>query len=168
MNYTVQEPLPNFEVDRKCVTLTLLRGGDLSNSVTIHYTTMEDTARPGEHYVAVNGSIQFERHEQAHNLTVPILSSEDPSDVSFMVTLTNNEANGDALPRIAEPSETSVVIVNTPLTGVLFPDLPRVVSLLPNGTYATGTPLFYNAPVVCVDVRTHNIKCSVLKISWGK
>ena len=173
INYTVQEPLSNFDVDRRCVILTLLRGGDLSLSVTISYMTIEDSARPGEHYVPVEGTIRFEPNEHAHNLTVPILSSEDSSDVSFRVTLQTNETarptNGDRpLPRVAEPSEARVVVVNTPLTGVLFPDVPRVVSLLPNGSYATDTPLYYNAPIICVDVRTYTFWVPCPEICLGR
>ena len=154
-NYTVQEPLSNFEVDRRCVSLTLLRSGDLAHSFTISYTTVAGSARPGEHYVPVNGTIQFDPDEDMHTLSVPILANEDSSEVSFRVRLLTDVVvePTDSLPRAAEPSEASVVIMNTPITGVLFPDEPIVVSLLANGSYATGPSLLYNAPVVCVDVR---------------
>ena len=155
----MQEPVSNFEVDRKCAMLTLLRGGDPSLTISISYTTVGNSARPDEHYVPVNGTIRFDPDQNTSTLTVPLLANEDSSEVGFSVRLLPDEAaqSTDLLPRVAEPSEASVVILNTPVTGVLFPDNPVLVSLLTNGSYATGSTLFYNAPVVCVDVSNFNI-----------
>ena len=122
----------------------------MSHIFTISYTTVAGSATPGGHYVPVNGTVQFEPAEEARNITVPILANEDSIDVSFRVQLLTNITSNLRLP--TAENEATVVIVNTPLTGVLFPDRPVVQSLLPNGSYATGTTLYYNAPVVCVDV----------------
>lgn len=154
-NYTVQEPLSNFDVDKRYAVLTVLRGGDLSNPFSTSYTTVEDSAQPGVHYTSVNGTISFDADEDIRNLTVPILASRDMLEVSFRVQLLNDvpvQSTNSLLQQDVEPTEANVVIVNTPVTGVLFPDNPVVVSLLPNGSYATGTTLFYNAPVICIDV----------------
>lgn len=159
-NYTVQEPISNFEVDRRCAILTLQRGGDISKSLTVSYTTLQDSARPGEHYVPVNGTVHFQPAELTRNLTVPILASEDSHEVSFEVKLlTNATVFDDHFPlsmteeeEEEEQTKASVIILNTPLIGVLFPDKPVVVSLLPDGSYSTDTSLYYNSPLVCVDV----------------
>ena len=164
-NYTVQEPLSNFPVDRRCAELTLLRGGDTSLSLVISYTTLAGSARPGEHYVPVNGTVHFEPREETRNITVPILASEDSREVSFMVRLvgTNLTTPTENDLQIPPPSviateeeerrsEGTVVILNTPLTGVLFPDKPVVMSLLPEGLYPDEVSLYFNAPLVCVDV----------------
>ena len=155
-SYTVQEPLSNFEVDRRCALLTLNRSGDTSGPSSVAYTTLGGSARPGEHFVGVSGTVLFEPGEETRNITVPILASEDSRQVSFSVRLLGNVTTPPgAAPRpatTAEQEEASVVILNTPVAGVLFPDRPVVLSLLPDGTYATGHALYYNAPVVCVDV----------------
>lgn len=159
-NYTVQEPLSNFDVDERYAVLTLLRGGDLSNPFAASYRTLKDSAQPGVHYTPVNGTIHFDANEDIGTLTVPILASSDYLEVSFRVQLLTDVPvrSTNSLPRQAEePSEADVVILNTPVTGVLFPDNPVVVSLLPNGSYATGTTLFYNAPITCIDVSTFDL-----------
>ena len=155
-SYTVQEPISNFDVDQRYALLTLQRGGDTSGPATATYTTLADSAHPGEHYLPVNGTVLFEAGQETRNITIPILASKDSRQVSFTVRLLGNVTtptnSAPLLAVVMEQNEASVVILNTPLTGVLFPDRPAVLSLLPNGTYGTGSSLYYNAPVVCVDV----------------
>ena len=161
-NYTFQEPLSNFEVDKLWATLTLLRGGDNSCSFTVSYTTVEGSARPGQNYVSVNGTVRFESGEDTKNITIALLASEASSEVRFSVVLSAHvtappaaaaaTSTSDCQLVTSEPDETTVVIANTPRTGVLFPDRPVVVSLLPDGSYATGSPLYYNTPAICIDV----------------
>ena len=145
-------------MDERHAVLTLLRGGDLSNPFTASYTTVNDSAQPGIHYRPVNGTVHFNANVDVQTLNVPILASSDHWEVSFRVQLLTDMPvrSTNSLPRQAEePREADVVILNTPVTGVLFPDNPIVVSLLPNGSYATGTTLFYNAPVICIDVSSY-------------
>ena len=171
-SYTVQEPLSNFEVDRRCALLTLQRGGDTSSPSTAAYTTLGGSALPGEHYVPVNGTVRFEPGEEVMNITVPILASEDSRQVSFTVRLLENMtmASDGSAPLLAvtgEQNEARVVILNTLLTGVLFPDRPVVLSLLPDGTYATGSSHYYNAPVVCIDVSVSFSVIYKCMCKWG-
>lgn len=151
--YTVQEPLSNFEIDRRCVVLTIRRSGDTSVTSTVAYTTLGDSAVPSVHYVPVNGTIQFEPGEETRNITVPVLASDDSNSINFTVRLKATPPGSTHRPAaIGKRNEANVDIINTPVVGVLFPDLPTVVSLLPDGTFATGDSLYYNAPIVCIDV----------------
>lgn len=155
-SYTVQEPLSNFEVDQRYAILSLRRSGDTSGLSTVAYITLADSALPGEHYVPVNGTVQFEPGDETRNITIPLLASEDSHQVSFTVRLLGNATThpSSAPPPavVLEQDEANVVVLNTPVAGVLFPDRPVVLSLLPNGSFATGSTLYYNAPLICIDV----------------
>ena len=155
-SYTVQEPISNFEVDQRYAILSLRRSGDTSGPSAVAYITLGGSAEPEEHFIPINGTSLFEPGDKTKNITIPILASEDSLEVSFTVRLLSNVAtspgSAPAPALVSERDEAIVVILNTPVAGVLFPDRPVVVSLLPNGSFATESSLYFNAPVVCIDV----------------
>ena len=149
-NHSIQEPLSNFDVDRRCANLTVVRGGDLSTNFTLSYVTKAGSATPNRDYIAVNGTAHFDAEQDSLLINVPILANEEHVHLQWVNFTVHLMAQPPV--RVIEPQKVVISIFNTPVTGVLFPAQPVLASLAGNGTYLTGERLFYDAPVVCVDV----------------
>jgi polyhydroxybutyrate depolymerase len=54
--------------------ITIIRGGDTSQSITVEYITEDGTAIGGDDYEPVAGKLSFESGEEAKQLEVPILN----------------------------------------------------------------------------------------------
>ncbi|MDC0267966.1 hypothetical protein OAK97_01530, partial [bacterium] len=54
--------------------ITIVRGGDTSQSITVEYITEDGTAIGGDDYEPVAGKLSFESGEEAKQLEVPILN----------------------------------------------------------------------------------------------
>lgn len=70
--------------------ITVTRRGDLAPMVSVYYSTADGTARAGEDYRAVSGTVTFAKKQTLQYFSVPIVN--DPTaepDESFMVHLTD-------------------------------------------------------------------------------
>lgn len=54
-------------------TISVVRAGDASNEVSVHYATADSTARAGEDYAAVSGTLTFGPGETTKTFDVPII-----------------------------------------------------------------------------------------------
>jgi predicted esterase len=73
------------------VTVTVLRGNDWAlGPITVDYATSDLTARAGQDYQAVSGTLQFQENETVKSLTIPLLRARPTGGTkSFLVTLSN-------------------------------------------------------------------------------
>ena len=56
------------------VTVTVLRGNDWAlGPITVDYATSDLTAKAGQDYQAVSGTLEFQENETVKSLTIPIL-----------------------------------------------------------------------------------------------
>lgn len=119
------------EVDR-VKEITITRIGNLSQSASVNYTTMNVSAIAGADYTPISGTLTFTMGESQKYITVPILNDNlNEGDESFLVSLSNPDSTV-----IAGPSTTRVTIVNderglwSPV--INLPIVPIHMSLLPD------------------------------------
>jgi poly(3-hydroxybutyrate) depolymerase len=73
------------------VTVTILRGNDGAfGKVAVDYATVDSTAKAGQDYQAVSGTVEFTENETIKSLTIPILTNASAVDTKrFRLTLRN-------------------------------------------------------------------------------
>ena len=73
------------------VTVAVLRGNDMAwGPITVDYTTSNLTARAGQDYEAVSGTLPFMENETIKTIPIPILRNGSvTNNTSFRVTLSN-------------------------------------------------------------------------------
>ena len=96
------------------ITVTVLRGNDVAlGPITVDYATSNLTAKAGQDYQAVSGTLAFEENETVKTITIPILRNGlVTNDTSFRVTL-SNPTGGATL----GTASTTVNILNAPELG---------------------------------------------------
>lgn len=108
------------------ITIAVLRDAPLDRTVTVRYATRNGTARAGEDYVAVSGTLTFGPGEPRQTFRVRILD-DDRSEGAETVTLVLSAPSAGAL-------------LGTPATAVLTieaNDVPRVQ--FSTGAFSVGT-----------------------------
>ena len=151
-HYSIVEPLSNFPLDHITLTLHLTRSGDTSLTSTVFYSTVNGTALAGVDFVAAEGQAVFLPGETSTQLVVQVLANiARQNDSIFLVELT---ANSSSAPTSVsqEAGQAQVEVRNLNVTGVYFPGLPVVASLLEDGSYQWGDLLYPNTPLACVTV----------------
>lgn len=113
--------------------ITVTRLGDMSNTASVSYTTMNVTATAGADYTATSGTLTFAAGESSKVITVPIRDdSLNEGDESFLISLGNPT---DTV--IAGPATARVNIADeerglwSPV--ITLPIVPIHMSLMPNG-----------------------------------
>lgn len=143
------EPLSNFPPDHTSLTLHLTRSGDTSHTSIVHYSTVEDTALAGVDFVMNASHLTFPPGENTSQVMVQVLANHArDADSTFLVVLRASDPNTTIS---HEGGQARVVVHNQPVTGVYFPDLPVVVSLLEDGGYQSGN-MDPNLPLACITV----------------
>jgi polyhydroxybutyrate depolymerase len=96
------------------IIVTVLRGNGLAlGPISADYATGDLTAKAGQDYQAVSGTLAFEQNETVKTITIPILRNGlVKNNTSFRVIL-SNPTGGAALGR----TSTSVIIMNAPELG---------------------------------------------------
>jgi len=92
-------------------TITVTRRGDLSQSATAHYSTIDGSAKAGVDYVAVDGDIVFDPGEASKTITITLLPGMHPpfqTTESFLLTLSDPGAQTG----LDRPFRTKIVIHN--------------------------------------------------------
>ena len=151
-HYSIVEPLSNFPLDRTTLTLHLTRSGDTSQTSTVFYSTVNGTALAGVDFVTAEGQAVFLPGENSTQLVVQILANlARQNDSTFLVELT---ANSSSAPTSVsqEAGQAQVEVRNLNVSGVYFPGLPVVVSLLADSGYQWGDLLDPTTPLACVTV----------------
>ena len=153
----VQEPVFNNTLDWTSITLTLLRTGDLSNSSSVEYTTVDGSARAGRDYVSAHGGgvVTFGRGQNSTELDIHILANHQLDvDTTFSVQLSlplSSSTNDPTI--IGGKSNVTVVIDNRELLGVYFPALPRLCNVIEDGgLICTPGAMYFDLPLLCVTV----------------
>ncbi len=105
--------------DAGSVTLTVTRLGALGGNDSIKYTTVNGTALAGQHFTAVNGTLEFAPGASTATITVPILKSAVASkDRAFTVVLSNPA--GDPVPTVGAAEATvTITYAGIPSTGIV-------------------------------------------------
>ncbi|MDM3863115.1 MAG: Calx-beta domain-containing protein, partial [Aphanizomenon gracile PMC644.10] len=84
----------------KNATFTVTRKGTTTDTITVNYSTADNTATAGNDYTATSGTLTFDTNETTKTITVPIIGDTTfESDETFLVYLTNpsNATITDAL-----------------------------------------------------------------------
>lgn len=102
-------PSPRLEVDAGSaslgetngwVSVKLVRPGDTSAPLTVHWATADGTARAGVDFVAASGTVTFNPGERQQTLALQLLDNAEP-DEDRELRLRLTEAGGSALPDVA-------------------------------------------------------------------
>ena len=113
---------------------------------------MNGTALAGVDFVAAEGQAVFLPGENSTQLVIQVLANHArQNDSTFLVELT---ANSSSAPTSVsqEAGQAQVEVHNLYVTGVYFPGLPVVASLLEDSSYQWGDLLDPNTPLACVTV----------------
>ena len=102
-------PVYTFSEDASNAVVTVLRTGGANGTVSVQFTTANDTAQAGVQYQAVSGTLVFTNGEVEQTITIPLLDNpaSNPT-LAFTVTLT--QATGGAA--LGTPSVARVNILN--------------------------------------------------------
>ncbi len=76
-----------FGTNAGTATLVVTRQGDLSQSLTVNYNTMDGTAKQGVNYVAAAGSLTFAPGQSSANLPIQLIQVVYPPDTVTPPTL---------------------------------------------------------------------------------
>ena len=151
-HYSIAEPLSNFPLDRTTLTLYLARTGDMSRTSIVFYYTVDGTAQAGIDFVAAEGQAVFLPGENSTQLVVQLLANHArENDSTFLVELMTNSSSAPTSVS-QEGGQAQVEVRNMHVSGVYFPALPVVASLLEDGSYRWGDLLDPNTPLLCVTV----------------
>jgi polyhydroxybutyrate depolymerase len=103
-------PATSVNEDAGEAVIKVARGDDGTNGVSVDYATTDVTAKAGQDYSAVTGTIAFDPGEVLKSIRVPILNDALPEPAkAFRVTLSNPTGGGV----LASPSATTVTITDT-------------------------------------------------------
>lgn len=102
VNIVDNDPGVGFELsshsvweNASAVTVAVLRGNDIAlGPITVDYTTSDLTAKAGQDYQAVSGTVAFGENETVKSITIPILRNGLVRSATFSVTL--NKLIGEA------------------------------------------------------------------------
>lgn len=155
--YHVEEPLSNYPVDQKWVTLTVNRSGDIGLPVAVVLSTKPGTARKGVDYTALNTVLQFPAGVNRVNITVHVLANHNRrQDSTFTAFLSVNTTTSSEV-QLGDRREANITIRQRVLKGVYFPALPLVASqqypYSSTSNLTFGTLLFHDNPLLCIIVR---------------
>lgn len=76
--------------DQGVAYLTVIRGNDSDQAIRVDYVTQNITAKAGEDYEHVSGTLSFERNQRQQTIVVPLLNDAiKEATESFRVGLTN-------------------------------------------------------------------------------
>ena len=167
------------------VTLTVeaLRVGDPAQTITVDYVTSDGSAKAGQNYERTSGRLTFASGETRKTITVPIIDNNVvDGTTSFRVSLANPraEGEGDAPPKLGEPSVATVTITDNDATtfqfsspsytvenssgsAVLTVNLSRVSN--PNGTFSVD---YSTANMSAVAGRDYSAQSGRLTFSAGE
>jgi uncharacterized delta-60 repeat protein len=87
------------------ITFNLRRAGNVETPLAVNFSTEDDTAKAGVHYVAKSGSLNFAPGEHTKEITIPLIDDRafGPSEVVFKL---NVQPAGDA---VVDPDRTPAV-----------------------------------------------------------
>ena len=152
--YTMEvEPLSNYSVDAKNVTLTLNRTGDPTQLLIVEFWTgsgeNDNAGVANIDYQNTSGAVEFPPGVMFAKLHVALLSNHQrQQDFSFVVHI--RKPSQATLPLIGAASVARVEVINRNL-GPFFPDRPRVVSA--RYPHTLKDELSAYSPLLCVTVR---------------
>ncbi len=106
------------------LTVTVVRSGGSTGSLTVDYATTDGTAIAGQDYTAASGTLTFNGGETSKTIQIPIAddSTTEP-DETFTVTL----RNPSTLESLGSPSTMTVTIQDRTTTPLLTISSPSVV-----------------------------------------
>ncbi|MBK7997668.1 MAG: putative Ig domain-containing protein [Verrucomicrobia bacterium] len=74
----------------KNLVLTVTRSGPLKGTITVQYTTADDSATAGSDYTTKTGTLSFGSNAKAKTISIPIINdTADEEDEEFTVTLSS-------------------------------------------------------------------------------
>lgn len=82
-----------FPTNGQSAILTVVRQGNLSQPLTVHFTTMDGTAKQGVDYVATAGTITFGAWQNTASISIPLIqpvyppNTQTPTSLAFTVLL---------------------------------------------------------------------------------
>lgn len=87
--FLFDNPSYSLREDEEVATITVLRGGDLSEGATVHYHTRDGSAIEGADYGAVSGTLAFAPGESQLSFGVPVIDDgllEGPETVTLTLS----------------------------------------------------------------------------------
>ena len=113
------------------VTLTVTRASGSVGTVTVRFASRDATARAGQDYAAVSGTLTFAAGETTKTIAVPILA-ERPDELTETFTVSLSDVTGSG--SLGSPSTITVTIRDvdvTPCETFLTDNVPVGTTVLP-------------------------------------
>lgn len=76
-----------FPTNGRTAVLSVVRQGDLSQPLTVHFTTMDGTAKQGVDYVATTGVASFGAWQNSATISIPLIQAVYPPDTPTPTSL---------------------------------------------------------------------------------
>ena len=130
------------------LTVTVLRTGGSSGSLTVDYATTDGAAIAGQDYTAASGTLTFNAGETSKTIQIPIAddSTTETTDEAFTVTLRNTPN----LENLGAPSILTINIQDRTTVPFLTVSNPSVVE----GNTGTTTELLFTVNLSAATGRT--------------
>ena len=125
---TMQFNASNYAVNEGGVsaTITVMRAGDTSSSVSVDFATSEGSATQNQDYVVTSGTLNFAANETSKTFNVLIVD-DAVVDANEIINLTLSSATGGAL---GSPSAATITITDNDSAGSTSPNPKRFFASL--------------------------------------
>ena len=156
LSQTIREPLSNYPVDTKTISVRVNIEGDSLINTSVCYRTLNGTAKARTNYVPLGGKLNFRPAVgNSLDISVTILADHSVSRNTWFYLALYRCSHDDHVIIAPHHNVTRVVIKNTVVGRAFFPSLPIVTSshMIQNGSIATVNEILsYDNPIVCLTV----------------
>ncbi|HEX7333081.1 MAG TPA: SBBP repeat-containing protein [Pyrinomonadaceae bacterium] len=122
--------------DLGVLTLTVLRKGGSTGSLSVDYATIDGTATAGQDYTATSGTLTFNGGETSQTIQIPILNDDVTESFETFTVVLRNGANLEA---VGAPH----TLVVTVLDNSTVPSILRVVPAVIEGNTGSTTEALF-------------------------
>jgi hypothetical protein len=149
--------LPVIE-DVGFATITVLRKGGSTGTVSVDFATADDTAIAGQDYTATSGTLTFSNGETSKAIQVPI-TNDAPTEPEEVFTISLR--NASSIEAISPPVTVFVIIQDRTTVPFVFLDNPLVAE----GNAGTTTEVTFTATLTSQTGRTITVNFATEDIS---
>ena len=120
----------------------------------VSYITVDSRSTASVDYIPAYGHVVFAPGQSDAEISIELLANhhkDTSSSFSVVLSLNASLLHGREA-QLGAQMRALVIVVNEPVQGVYFPELPLVAALFPNGSLDTGVSLPSDLPLLCITV----------------
>lgn len=142
-----------FEVNEGdgSVTVSVLRTGNLQETVTVDFETFEETAKAGSDYTETSGTLEFAPGETSQEIVIPILEDE-AVEAAETISLTVDNVGGNGTLGAPRTAEITITDNETPADAVILEESDGNTQVTEAGASDSYSVVLSRQPSAEVDV----------------